>query len=89
MDWWCPSDNYVLSQQLQKNYGKITPEVAIRDICSIEKSGDNHIAYYDLTTMELWVAFAAPHGIGGPVAAYDRQFTYLDAKTLFAEKPPQ
>ena len=50
-------DNLVLSQQLQKYYGQITPEVAIANITAIEQSGDSHIAYYDLTTLDLWVAF--------------------------------
>jgi len=88
MDWICPADNLILSQQLKKYYGKITPETAIRYTTSIEQSGDNHLAFYDLTNLVMYVSFAAQHGITGKVAAYDRQFTKLDAKKLFAEQKP-
>jgi hypothetical protein len=50
----------------------------------------NHtdIAVYDLTNMELFVSFAAPHNVTGPVAAYDRQYTYFVASDLFDEQAP-
>lgn len=46
MDWICPAYNLVLSQQLQKYYGQITPQLAITNITAVEQSGDNHLAYY-------------------------------------------
>eukprot|EP00013_Stygamoeba_regulata_P030240 CAMPEP_0177645576 /NCGR_PEP_ID=MMETSP0447-20121125/9323_1 /TAXON_ID=0 /ORGANISM="Stygamoeba regulata, Strain BSH-02190019" /LENGTH=472 /DNA_ID=CAMNT_0019148069 /DNA_START=67 /DNA_END=1485 /DNA_ORIENTATION=- len=84
MDWVCPSFNYVLSRQLQKYYGEITAEVGIRSITSVLQSGSNHLAYYDLTAQEVYFAFMAPHGVGGPEFAYDRQFTKLSVPDLLA-----
>jgi len=89
MDWICPSYNTILHNQLQKYYGALSPETAIKYITAVEKSGDNHIAYYDLTDMQLYVSYAAPHNIGGPAEAYARQFTQFDLKTLFVEQPPK
>jgi len=88
MDWVCPSYNQVLSEQIKKYYGKITPEIAIKYISAVEQSGDNHLAFYDLTNLEMYVSFAAQHNIGGKVAAYDRQFTKFDANKLFNEPRP-
>jgi hypothetical protein len=88
MDWLCPTDNTVLSHQLLSDYGKLTPEVAIKNIVSVEESGDNHSAFYDLTNLIIYVSFAAPHNVSGPVAGYARQFTKLDVNLLLAEKPP-
>lgn len=87
MDWICPAYNYVLSQQIQKYYGQITPEIAIKYLTAVEMSGDNHLIYYDLTNMNVYVSFAAPFNVSGPAAAYARQFTRLNATALFAETP--
>jgi len=88
MDWICPGDNIVLSHQIQQLYGKLSPATAIKSLASVEESGDNHIAYYDLTNTELYVAYAAPHNSPGPQAGYARQFTHFTLNPLFAEKPP-
>jgi len=88
MDWICPGDNLLLSQQIQKYYGQITGPLAAQQFTSIEGSGSNHLAYYDLTNLVVWVAFAAPHNGGGPANAYQRQFTQLNAKALFAVQRP-
>jgi len=85
MDWICPSYNTVLGDLLQKYHGSLTPEVAIRYVSAVEQSGDNHIAFYDLTNMNMYVSFAAPNGVGGPAAAYARQYTKWDLRALFAE----
>jgi len=87
MDWMCPGYNEMLSIQLQKYHGQLTPELAIQYVTAVEQSGDNHVAYYDLSNLEFWVSFAAPHSAGGNVAAYARQFTHFDASKLFAEQP--
>jgi len=84
MDWLCPSFNSLLGGLLKQYYGKITPELAIKYISAVEMSGDNHIAFYDLTNMQLYVSFAAPHGVGGNENAYARQYTKWDARNLFA-----
>lgn len=49
-------------------------------------SGDNHLAFYDLTQMQFWVSFAAPKDVTGNVAAYARQFTKFDATVLLKEE---
>ena len=67
---------------------QITPEVAIKDITAPEMSGDNHLAYYDLTHMMIYVSFAASHTDGGNPNAYARQFTVFDANALFDVAPP-
>jgi len=85
MDWICPTYNIVLSKQITAELGKLNPETAIRNVPSVEMSGDNHCAFYDLKNLLLYVSFAAPKNVGGPVAAYDRQFTYLDLNAIFAE----
>jgi len=88
MDWLCTGYNLVLGQQIQKYYGQWTPELAVKYISSVEKSGDNHVAFYDFTNQKVYVAFAAPHATGGPKEAYARQYTVLDAKALFNENRP-
>jgi isopenicillin-N N-acyltransferase like protein len=88
MDWLCPSYNLVLSQQLRKLHGQLTPELAIQLVPSVEMSGSNHVAFYDLVGMNLWFSFAAPHNVGGPVNAYDRQFTHVNVWRLFNESQP-
>lgn len=88
MDWVCPAYNTVLSEQIKMHYGSITPEIAIQNITAIEMSGDNHLAFYDLTEMTFWASFAAAKTVGGPVAAYDRQFVKYNAWDLFNEKQP-
>jgi isopenicillin-N N-acyltransferase-like protein len=88
MDWLCPGYSTLMSRQLQKYHGKLSPAVGIQYVSPYEGSGDNHIAYYDLTKMQLYVSFAAPHNTTGPVAAYDRQYTQWDLRSLFAEPAP-
>jgi hypothetical protein len=87
MDWICPGYNQMLSIQLQKYYGQLTPEIAIQYVTAVEQSGDNHVAFYDLSNLQLWLSFAAPHSSTGPMQAYARQFTHFDANKLFAEQP--
>jgi len=88
MDWDCPSYNYVLSGQIKKYYGKITAEIAIQYLTSVEKTGDNHLAFYDFANEMLYVSFAAPFFVGGQVPAYARQFTKIDFNSLWNEKAP-
>jgi len=63
--------------------------MAIKYTASVEQSGDNHIAFYDLTNLEIYVAFAAQHNVGGKKAAYDRQITKFDVQKLFNEPNPR
>lgn len=55
MDWICPTFNKVLGDQIRKYYGKITPEIARQNISAVEMSGDNLLAWYDLTNGVMWV----------------------------------
>jgi len=88
MDWICPGDNIILSHQILQFHGQLTPEVAIKNLASVEESGSNHIAYYDLTNLVLYVAFASPAGAPGPAKGCARQFTKFNATLLFNEQPP-
>jgi len=88
MDWDCPSYNYVLSHQIKKYYGQITPQIAISYFSAIEKTGDNHLAYYDLPHQQIFVSFAKPTFIDGPENGYDRQFTVFDLNELFSVQAP-
>jgi len=88
MDWICPTVNLALGTLLQQEYGTISLDSGARNVTAREMSGDNHVAWYDLTNMVFDVAFAAPHWTGGSPNAYARQFTRVDALALFAEQPP-
>lgn len=88
MDWDCPSYNQMLASRLNYYYGNITAENTIYGITSIVQTGDVHIGIYDLTDSILYVSFAAAVNQTGPPMAYDRQFTQLQLKTLFAEPAP-
>lgn len=89
MDWLCPTFNKVLGDQLRKYYGQITPLIARQNISAVEMSGDNHLAWYDLTNGIVWAAFAAPNGVGGPVEAYWRQYVEIDTNSVFTEPQPK
>jgi len=86
MDWICPSYNKVLSHQLLANYGALTPSTAIQNVMSVEESGDNHLAIYDLTQNQIYVSFAAPNTTRGNPAAYARQFAVFNITTLFNQQ---
>ena len=39
MDWLCPAFDLVLSNQIKKFYGKLTPQVGIQYLTAVEESG--------------------------------------------------
>lgn len=88
MDWVCPSVQYKLYQQITAQYGQITPEVTVQNITSVVKTGDLHVAIYDLTDNVLYVANARGTGEHGPDPAYQRQFIKLDLNVEYARTPP-
>eukprot|EP00026_Physarum_polycephalum_P008362 Phypoly_transcript_08444.p1 GENE.Phypoly_transcript_08444~~Phypoly_transcript_08444.p1 ORF type:complete len:437 (+),score=72.28 Phypoly_transcript_08444:68-1378(+) len=88
MDWLCPGYSSVLSAQLQKYHGNITPQTTIQYITAITQTGDLHVVISDLTNLKMYVAFAAGANETGPQMAYDRQFLELDGTSLFAEPAP-
>jgi hypothetical protein len=89
MDWLCPGYNLVLSEQLQKYHGVLTPENTISHVIPLTETGNVHAVVYDLTDQQMYVSYARPDGSTvGPPLAYSRQFTQLDLPALWAEKPP-
>ena len=72
MDWLCPGYTQVLGRQLNKYHGTLTPEITINDIVSIVQTGDLHIAVYDLTKKQVYIANAKADYESGPNMAYDR-----------------
>lgn len=88
MDWLCPSRQYKLYKQMMYQYGQITPESTIRNISSVAKTGDLHVAVYDLTDNLMYVANARASNETGPFEAYQRQFIKIDLNVEFARTHP-
>ncbi|CAF1197917.1 unnamed protein product [Adineta ricciae] len=88
MDWLCPSYQYKLYEQLMSEYGKITAESTIENISAIVKTGDVHVAIYDLTDNILYLANGGSPNKQGPKPAYQRQFNKLDLKIEYARSQP-
>lgn len=84
MDWLCPSRQHKLYQAITDNYGRITPEISIRNITSYVKTGDLHVGVYDLTDNLMYVANARKANATGPMEAYKRQFVKIDLNIEFA-----
>lgn len=86
MDWLCPAFNQKLGEQIQANYGKITPESTIRDITAIVETGSTHVAVYDFANSAFYFAHA---GLPGqePHRAFDRGFYRVDLAAAFALTP--
>jgi hypothetical protein len=53
MDWLCPGYTSVLSAQLQKYHGIITPEITIQYITAITQTGDLRISSLSLSPLPL------------------------------------
>jgi len=88
MDWICPGYATVLAAQLNKYKGNFTAADAIRDVMSVTQTGDLHVYVADLPNDVFYFSIAAARGIPGPLKAYERPFTRLDLKSLWAELPP-
>jgi len=89
MDWLCPGYNSVLANQLTYAYGKITPQLAIQNITSIEQSGNLFLTYYDLGNNVMYCSFAASHNeTTGSPNAFDRTFIQLNMDEVFAVAAP-
>jgi hypothetical protein len=87
MDWLCPAYQQALHDNLVASYGKISPQVAIQDIVALTATGDLHVALYDLTDLQLYVANARGSSETGPLEAYNRQYVHFDMKTMYSETP--
>lgn len=88
MDWLCPSRQYKLYKQIMSQYGQVTVESSIRNITSVSKTGDLHVAFYDLTDNIMYVANARGSNETGPFEAYKRQFVKIDLNVEFARTSP-
>jgi isopenicillin-N N-acyltransferase like protein len=90
MDWDCPTYTEKLMEQLQKYHGTIDAANTIGNILPTVQTGDLHIAVSDLTDLQWFVSFARKTTAdpSEPLNAYERQFTQLDMKTLFAMDHP-
>ncbi|CAF0778657.1 unnamed protein product [Adineta steineri] len=83
MDWLCPSRQYKLYKAITDQYGQITPELSIKNITSVVKTGDLHVGVYDLTDNIMYVANARGTNEQGPMEAYKRQFVKVDLNVEF------
>ena len=81
MDWLCPNYSEVLARQINNFHGKLTADVIIREIVSIEQSGSLHIAVYDLVNEFVYIANARGTSESGPLDAYDRLVLTLHSQT--------
>ncbi|UJR29433.1 hypothetical protein I4U23_010645 [Adineta vaga] len=88
MDWLCPSRQYKLYKQIFYQYGKVTPQSTIQNITSVAKTGDLHVALYDLTDTIMYVSNARGTNETGPLEAYQRQFVKIDLNIEFARTNP-
>ncbi|RYH15233.1 hypothetical protein EON65_32080 [archaeon] len=91
MDWLCPAFNQVLGDQLTKFHGQIDENVVVHDVLPTTQTGDLHIAVYDLYSMNMHVSFCRKTDAdeSEPRNAYERQFTRLHMKDVFAQAKPQ
>lgn len=85
-----PGYNSVLGEQLQKFHGSIDEVSTIHDILPTVQTGNLHIAFYDLTDELFYVSLMrkADADESEPQYAYERQFTKLSMKNLFATELP-
>lgn len=90
MDWLCPGFNSVLGDQLTKYHGSIDADVVVKNILPTVQTGDLHVAVYDLTDSLMHVSFyrGKNNDQSQPLNAYERQFTRLRMKDIFAQQPP-
>ncbi|NOY83173.1 MAG: hypothetical protein GXP31_19440 [Kiritimatiellaeota bacterium] len=90
MSWDVPKYDKRLHDMLVKHYGKLTPELTVREILPTVGTGNLQVAVYDLTNQIVWTANAAAveHGEPPPLAAYDRPYIRLDMRSLFRVRRP-
>ena len=81
----------VMSEQLSKYHGSISEVNTIGNILPTVQTGDLHAVVYDLTDSLMHVSFArrASADASEPQYAYERQFTRLHMKDVFAQQPPE
>lgn len=87
MDWLCPGYNQVLGQQLTQYHGQLNEQIIIQNVLPTTQTGDLHIAVYDLVNANMHVSFCRKSSADSsePKNAYERQFTRLHMKDIFAQ----
>jgi len=88
MDWICPGYDTVMAAQLNKYKGKFTAQDAIRDVMAVVQTGDLHVYVADLDKDIFYFSIAAARGVPGPLRAYERAYTQMDLKALWAVAAP-
>ncbi len=73
--------NEKLFKVLSAKYGKITEKVAMEDVMTGLGTGDLHAVAFDVTSLKIWVANAAPDA----TPAYDRVYVPYDLKAAFVK----
>jgi len=91
MDWLCPDYSATLHDRLQANHGHLNPEVAIRDVVARTQTGNLHVIIYDLSAGSAYLSFAqkSTDTTSDGIFAFERSYTYLDVKALFATPKSQ
>lgn len=90
MDWLCPGFNRVLGEQLARHWGRLTPELAIRDLLPRTETGSLHAYVADLPNDRLFVSFSAADKSASPNRkAYARQWARIDLRDLFGVQQQQ
>lgn len=87
MDWLCPSFSQKLAEEINAHYGKLTAEAAIKFLGEVQ-TGDLHVAFYDLTHQQMYVANARGANESGPANAYARQYVHFDLAAMWKEPRP-
>lgn len=90
MDWLCPGYTGPLGSQLQKFHGQVDETVIIGNILPTVQTGNLHIAVMDDKDQNMHVSFCkrSTADPAEPTYAYERQFTRLHMKDIFAQKAP-
>lgn len=85
-----PSNNPCLGNLLREGMGKLNAEYLATTVASFEQSGDIHAATFDdLNQIAYFSIMKKSFDTGAaPENAYDRQWTKLDMRALWAEQPP-
>jgi len=90
MDWLCANYNLVVGDQLRKYHGSIDEVITIKNVLPTAQTGSLHVAVYDLTNQNMHVSFSRGKAAdpSEPFNAYERQFTRLRMKEVFAQQAP-
>ena len=89
MDWKCEAWYLKFKELLTEHHGRITGEVAVRQIVPLLTSGNLQTVVYDLTNMEVYLAYGYRTDDSSlKINAFDRPYLHLDMKKIFSEEAP-